>query len=258
MIIKTEEEKERLLNAGAKLREVLDLVGSNIKPGVTATELDKIAYDKILSFGAKPAFLNYKPSGAEIAFPATLCVSVNDEVVHGIPASRETPIQEGDIVSVDCGLELDGMFVDAAHTVIAGGGDDEARRLVETTKKALANALVVAHAGNTVGDIGSAVETVARESNYVTPPELGGHGLGTKQHEEPFIPNVGDPGTGETLVEGMVLAIEPIMFEGFDPRIKLAKDRFTYVTKDKSRAAHFEHTIIVTKQAPIIATGPMW
>lgn len=190
-------------------------------------------------------------------YPATLCVSINDEVVHGIP-EKEKYIKEGDIVSIDCGLQHKGFFVDAACTVVAGTGDTKAKELIEATKKALRYALVFARAGAKTGDVGSAVETVANEYGFITPPELGGHGVGAAQHEDPFIPNMGDPGTGETLKNGQVVSIEPIFFEGTDPRVAVANDGFTYKTTDSSRAAHFEHTIIINEDAPTIVTGLMW
>lgn len=258
MYIKTEKEKETLLEAGRRLREVLDSVAKKIVPGVRVHDLDKMAYDMIIGYGDIPAFLNYQPYGSKFPYPATMCISTNEEIVHGIPSEDKPPIQEGDIVSIDCGLAHNGIFVDAACSVLVGKASERDIMLVTATRKALENALVVARAGNTVGDIGNAVEIVANETGFVVPPELGGHGVGNSQHEEPFIPNLGDPGEGEILEEGMVIAIEPIFFDGDDPRIKLAKDKYTYVTQDKANAAHFEHTILVTKGAPIIATGPMW
>ena len=186
-----------------------------------------------------------------------LCVSVNDEVVHGIP-KQETVFQEGDVVSVDCGLQHEGVFVDAACTVIVGNGDEQARALLEANKKALRYALVFARAGATTGDIGSAVESVAGEYGFVTPPELGGHGVGGAQHEDPFIPNIGDPGSGDMLQEGQVLAIEPIFFEGDNPHTAVSNDGFTYKTVSGKRSSHFEHTVLLTKGAPVLVTGEMW
>ena len=257
MIITNDTQKETLLEAGRRLRKVLDAVAENIVEGVSATELDKQAYTMIIEGGDKPAFLNYKPMGMKMAFPATLCVSLNHEMVHGIPKDT-TILKDGDIVSIDCGLEHNGVFVDAACTRIVGKGDEKAKALVEATRKALQFAIVSATAGNTTGDIGSAVETVSKEHGFTIPPELGGHGLGNAQHEEPFIPNIGDPGEGSVLRDGEVIALEPIFSEGDDPRIAVGPDGFTYCTKDNARSAHFEHTILVTKEAPIVVTGPLW
>ena len=259
MIVKNEEERGALRVAGERLRGVLDSVADRIQPGITTKELDECAYEIITKGGDKPAFLGYKPAGTDKEYPATLCVSINNEVVHGVP-KKDRIIQEGDMVSVDCGLEHKGFFVDAAYTAIVGSTTDErARELVEGTKKALRYALVFARAGAKVGDISSAIETVANEYNCTVPPELGGHGVGAAQHEDPFIPNIGDPGTGEILKKGQVISIEPIFFEGEDPRIKVGDDGFTYLTADGSKAAHFEHTLIVEEEkAPTIITGQMW
>ena len=259
MIITKNAQREILLVAGERLREVLNAVAKQVTPGTTTEELNRYAHTLVTENGDEPSFLGYKPSGASKGYPATLCVSINDEVVHGIP-KKGTVIKEGDIVSIDCGLRHKEIFVDAACTVIAGNTDNDtkAKELLEATKKALRYALVFVRAGAKTGDIGNAIETVANEYGFVTPPEIGGHGIGIAQHEEPFIPNMGDPGTGESLQEGQVISIEPIFFEGINPRITVTDDGFTYRTADGSRAAHFEHTVIVNKSTPTVATGPMW
>ncbi len=257
MIIADEKQKDILIESGKRLRTVLDAVRERIQPGVSTAELDALAYTLITERGDKPAFLNYRPAGAPAGFPATLCVSLNDEIVHGVP-NAETIIQDGDIVSVDCGLQHRGIFVDAAYTVVVGIADSVAQALTEATRKALKFATVVIRAGATTGDIGSAVETVAKEYGYTVPPELGGHGVGHAQHEDPFIPNIGDVGRGTPLRENEVIAVEPIFLEGDDPRIQQGDDGFVYRSTDRSRSAHFEHTLLVTKEAPIIVTGPMW
>ena len=257
MIITTEAEKAGLQEAGKRLREVLDTIRDLLVPGAVTADLDRKAYECIVKKGDTPAFLNYKPAGARRAFPATLCVSINNEIVHGIPTT-ETVIKEGDIVSIDCGLSHKGFFVDAAFSMIVGQGSREARALVEATRKALSYALIFARAGSTTGDIGNAVETVAFEHGFTVPPELGGHGVGAAQHEDPFIPNIGDPGQGEVFRDGEVVALEPIFLVGDDPRILLAEDEFTYCSADGSLAAHFEHTVLITNETPLIVTGPMW
>lgn len=258
MIVTEESKKKTLLEAGKRLRKVLDAVLKRVAIGADAKSLDTFAHNMIIDGGDTPTFLGYAPDGVGKKFPATLCVSVNDEVVHGVP-KKETVFKEGDIVSVDCGLQHNGVFVDAACTVIVGKGDEQAQALLEANKKALRYALVFTRAGATTGDIGSAVEMVAKEYDFATPPELGGHGVGNAQHEPPFIPNIGDPGSGDKLQEGQVLAIEPILFEGENPHITLSdKDGFTYKTMSGKRSSHFEHTVLVTKEAPILVTGKMW
>ena len=257
MIVTTALEREGLQEAGKRLRGVLDAVRVLLVPGAVTKDLDQEAYRLIVDGGDTPAFLNYKPAGMQRAYPATLCVSLNDEIVHGVP-TPETVLKEGDVISVDCGLSHKGFFVDAAFTTVVGQASSEALRLIEATRKALQYALVFARAGNTTGDVGSAVETVASEHGYTVPPELGGHGVGAAQHEDPFIPNIGDPGQGERFRAGEVVALEPIFLKGVDPRIVLGDDGFTYRSADGSLAAHFEHTLLITDEAPLILTGPMW
>ena len=257
MIVTDDKQRETLRTAGKRLREVLDAVLARVAVGVDAKSLDGLAHTMITEGGDVPAFLGYQPLGMANPYPATLCVSVNDAVVHGVPAEGLV-FQEGDVVSVDCGLQHNGVYVDAACTALVGEGDAEAQALLEANKKALRYALVFVRAGATTGDVGSAVETVAQEYGFAAPPELGGHGVGDAQHEEPFIPNIGDPGAGVALEEGMVLAIEPIFFEGDNPHIVTADDGFTYKTASGKRSSHFEHTVLVGDGAPELVTGPMW
>ena len=257
MIVAEEGQKEVLLEAGRRLRKVLDAVLASVLVGVDAKSLDDLAHRMILDGGDTPTFLGYCPSGMGDGYPAVLCVSVNDEVVHGVP-KKETVFRDGDVVSVDCGLQHEGVFVDAACTVIVGEGDERARALLEANRKALRYALVFARAGARTGDIGSAVESVADEYDFVTPPELGGHGVGGAQHEDPFIPNIGDPDSGECLQAGQVLAIEPIFFEGKNPHVAVSGDGFTYKTVSGERSSHFEHTVLLTNGAPVLVTGEMW
>ena len=257
MIVKDDKQQKTLLEAGRRLRKVLDAVIERITVGVDAESLDAFANAMITDKGDIPAFLGYQPIGMAKKYPATLCVSVNNEVVHGIP-KKEKVFKNGDVVSVDCGLQHKGVFVDAACTVMVGKGDTEAKALLNTNKKALRYALVYTRAGATTGDIGAAVETIAQEYGYATPFELGGHGLGNAPHEEPFIANIGNPGEGAVLQEGQVVAIEPIFFEGENPHITTADDGFTHKTASGKRSSHFEHTVIVTKGAPMVVTGPLW
>ena len=258
MIITNERDRETLLEAGRRLRAVLDGVRKLIAPGVSAKELDTRAYDMIAAAGDTPSFLNYKPAGASRAFPATLCVSLNDEMVHGVPAETKI-LRDGDVVSVDCGLSHGGMFVDAAFTVVVGAGDDAAHALVKATRDALRCAIIFARPKMRTGDIGAAVEMSATDNGYMIPPELGGHGLGAAAHEDPFIPNIGDSGQGSELRAGEVIAIEPIFSTSTSPEIETGDDGFAYRTTDGAISAHFEHTILVTDEdVPVIVTGPMW
>lgn len=248
---KKPEELVKLREAGKRLAAVLDACAKMVAPGVAPRELDLYAEKLIREGGDTPAFKNYKPSGARIAFPATLCVSVNNAIVHGIPT--QSPLQEGDIVGLDLGLVHEGMYVDAAVTVGVGQIDDAAKRLIACTQEALAAGIAQARAGNKTGDIGAAVEAVVGRYGYGTVRELSGHGVGYAVHEEPFVPNYGKPGTGAPFKAGMVIAIEPMVNEGGD-EIILADDKFTYATKDGSRSAHFEHTVIITDGEPEVIT----
>lgn len=246
--IKTPEEIALIREGGKRLAAVVAAVAKEALPGVSTATLDERAEALIRAGGDTPAFLGYSPRGAKRPYPATMCISVNDEVVHGIPNEEPRTLALGDVVALDCGLVHEGLITDHAVTVIVGGdGDDEARRLVQSTREALEAAIAAARSGNHVGDIGHAVEGVAERYGFGIAYELGGHGVGYKVHEEPYISNVGDPGTGEELVPGMVLALEPILTTGLDGRVKLMKDGYTYVTRDGSRASHFEHTILITE-----------
>lgn len=252
MIATTQSDIDTLRQAGKILAQVLRDTAALVKPGVTTAALDLAAEESIRAHGAVPAFLNYKPIGAAYPYPAVLCVSVNDEVVHGIPTEAHV-LHEGDVVTLDLGLSYNGLFVDSAITVCVGEGDAAAQKLLAGTKEALSVAIGAIKAGGRVGDIGAAVETVARKYNLAIVTDLGGHAVGKSVHEKPFIANTGTAGTGEKLVEGMVLAIEPILTEG-KGAITLAEDEWTYRTRDHSRAAHFEHTILVTREGAEILT----
>ncbi|MEK7148199.1 MAG: type I methionyl aminopeptidase, partial [Patescibacteria group bacterium] len=215
--------------------------------------LEEEALAMIRAMGDKPAFLGYQPASARRPFPAALCVSINNEIVHGIPNEAERILKEGDIVSIDLGLVHKDLITDSAITVGVGAIDDEARKLIHVTKLALDKGIEAAKPGNTVGDIGYAISQAVKGSKFSLAEDLAGHGVGHKVHEEPFIPNVGTPGTEEDLVPGMVIAIEPMCNTG-GPEIKLMKDGYTIVTKDGSRSAHFEHTIAITEKGNIVLT----
>lgn len=249
--IKKPQELEVLREAGKRLARVLDACAKHVAPGVTPALLDALAEKLIREGGDVPAFKNYKPSGAKIAFPATLCVSVNDAIVHGIPTT--VPLKAGDIVGLDLGLVHEGMYVDSAVTVGVGEIDSLAQRLIACTQEALAAGIKEARAGKKTGDIGAAVEAVVSRYGYGTVRELSGHGVGYAVHEEPFVPNYGKAGTGAPLKAGMVIAIEPMVNEGGD-EIVLGPDKFTYATKDGSRSAHFEHTLIISDGEPEVIT----
>jgi methionyl aminopeptidase len=249
-LIKTPAEIETIARAGVILRGTLDILKREIKPGVSLAALDALAEKIIRKNGGIPAFLHYHPYGAEKPFPATICASVNDVVVHGLPTSYI--IKNGDVVSIDCGVKIDGWYSDAAFTVVAGKGTKEAEHLVRTTEEALERGIAAARAGNTVGDIGHAIGSYIKAQKLHVIKGLTGHGVGTDLHEEPSIFNDGKPGTGLTLRAGMVIAIEPMVAIGTATVEQLADDSFA--TADGSRAAHFEKTIAITNDEPRILT----
>ena len=253
MIAKTEEQIQHLRTAGKALAEVLREIATLVAPGVSTAELDLAAQKAIEAHGAVSAFFGYKPEGAKTAFPATLCVSINEEVVHGIPSETRI-LKEGDTVSLDLGLSYKGFFVDSAITVCVGEGDAQAKKLISATRDATLSGIAAARVNNHIDDIGAAVSRTAKAAGFAVVEDLGGHAVGKAVHEKPFIANFGNPGEGEKIVEGMVLAIEPMLCEG-SPKIILAKDNWTYAMRDQKRAAHFEHTILVTKDGPEILTA---
>ena len=248
MIVRVQKERDIFTQAGAHLAQVLREVSEAAGPGVVTKDLDTLAYDRIISLGDTPAFLNYRPQPGDKPFPATLCVSVNEELVHGVPSPRV--LQEGDIVTFDCGLKHQGLFVDAAVTVGVGKISAQDQDLIDATYRAMQSGLVAARAGCSVSDVGAAIEQTALGRGFMVTPELGGHGIGHHPHEEPFIPNIGEEAFNDVLEEGHVIAIEPIVVSGGDPRIVRADDGFTYKSVDGKRGAHFEHTVIVNKDAP--------
>ncbi len=254
MRIKTPDDIDRLRIAGRHLAQVLHAVERAVAPGVTLKELNDIAEREIRARGDIPAFLGYRPSSAPKAFPATLCVALNDVVVHGIPTKDDAVLREGDILGIDTGLVHEEMIVDSGRTVPVGKIDRTAQELIAVTHEALMIGIDAARPGNTVGDIGHAIETyVKKVSTFGIVEHLCGHGVGHKVHEEPQIPNYGRAGTGATLVPGMVLAIEPMLNEGSKDVI-FERDGYTVRTSDGTRSAHFEHTIVVTEHGPEILT----
>jgi len=251
--IKTPEDIQKLREGGKHLAMVLAALKDAAKVGTQTTDLDAMAEKMVRDFGDQPAFLNYKPQGDKRPYPASLCVSINDEIVHGIPTENNRTLAEGDVVSLDMGLIHEGMIVDSAITVGVGKIDAKAKKLLAATEEAMNAGIKAARGGKYIGDIGVAVEAVANRNNLAIADELAGHGVGYKVHEEPFVPNFGAPGQGPLLKPGMVIAIEPMLNEG-GSEIRFGADGYTISTKDGSRSAHFEHTILITDGAPEILT----
>jgi methionyl aminopeptidase len=247
IVCKSTTEIEKMRRSGRIVREVLDHVRSFVKPGATTMELERAAEKKMKDLGAKPAFKGYYD------YPCVLCTSVNEEIVHGIPSDRRV-LNGGDIVSVDCGVVLEGYYGDAAITVPVG--DDikpELQKLLEVTEKSLYRAIEAARIGNAVGDVGAAVQEYVEANGFSVVREFVGHGIGTRLHEEPQVPNFGVRGHGARLREGMVLAIEPMVNYG-KPETRVLSDKWTAVTADGSYSAHFEHCVAVTRDGPVILT----
>lgn len=249
--IKTQEEINILREGGKILASVLYQAADKVRPGVATIELDELAEKLIKRAGGEPSFKNYKTVDDSIPYPASLCVSINDEIVHGIPNERK--LKYGDIVGLDLGMEYKNLFTDMAITVSVGNISDEAKKIIKTTKECLNDGIMVVKEGIRVGDIGFAIQRCAEKNGFSVIRELVGHGVGYKAHEEPEIPNFGRKGHGEVLKEGMVLALEPMLIAG-KADIFLDKDFWTWKTKDGSLSAHFEHTIVVTKSGAEILT----
>lgn len=246
--LKTPAEIDAIAEAGAILGQLFVAIVPEVQPGRTTMELDQFAETFIRSHtGAEPAFKGL------YGFPATLCISVNQEVVHGIP-KRSRILQEGDIVSVDAGVKLHGWFADSARTFPVGTIDPNSARLLEVTRDALQKGIDAAVVGNRLGDIGHVVQKTAENAGFSVVRELVGHGIGRKPHEEPQVPNFGEAGKGAMLQAGMVLCIEPMVNEG-GYAVKTLSDRWTVVTADKRRSAHFEHTVAVLETGPRILTA---
>ncbi len=245
------EEIELIRESGRKLSKILMEVKKKVKVGVSTEELDLFAQELIKEEGAKPAFLDYTPDGADYPYPAALCVSVNEEIVHGIPSSRV--LKEGDIVTIDLGLNYKGYFTDMAITLPVGKISKELQKLLSTTKKSLDEGIKAIKAGKRVGSIGEAVSKVAKENGFKIVQDLSGHGVGKAVHEDPYIPNFGKSGDGPELVPGMVIAIEPMLTSG-NGKIDVLKDGYTIVTKDGELSAHFEHTVLITEKGAEVLT----
>jgi methionyl aminopeptidase len=247
IVCKSSAEIERMRQSGHIVRQVLDHVRSMVAPGVTTMDLERAAEKLIAELGAKPAFKGY------FDYPCVLCTSVNEEIVHGIPSEKRT-LKEGDIVSIDCGVVLDGYYGDAAITVPVGASvKPDLHKLLTVTEESLYKGIEQARIGNAIGDVGAAVQEHVEAAGFSVVRDFVGHGIGTKLHEEPQIPNFGARGHGTKLREGMVLAIEPMVNYG-KPEAKVLGDKWTAVTVDGSFSAHFEHCVAVTKNGPVILT----
>lgn len=244
--VKSAKQVEKMRASAKITKETLDLLEKHIKPGVTTAQLDKIAYDYIISKGAKPNFLNYN------GFPGSICTSVNDEVVHGIPSKKQV-LKEGDIISIDMGAVLDGWHSDAARTYGVGAISAQAQRLIDVTRESFFEGLKFLKHGAKLGDVSSAIQQYVEEHGYGVVRDLVGHGIGTSLHEDPSVPNFGKAGHGVRLAAGMTLAIEPMVTEGHY-KVCVLDDDWTIVTDDGSLAAHYENTVLITKDGYEILT----
>ncbi len=246
IVLRTAREIEMMRKACQISAEALQVAGEAVKPGITTYEIDRIAYNYIKKQGAEPNFLNYN------GFPATACISINDEVIHGIP-SKKRVLKEGDIVSIDLGAKVNGYNGDNAATFAVGNISENAKRLCDTTRESLYKGIEQAVAGNRIGDIGFAVQSYCEERGFSVVREYTGHGIGTHLHEDPSVPNYGTAGRGQRLLPGMIIAIEPMINEG-SKAVKCLPDGWTVKTLDGKLSAHFEHTVAITKGEPIILT----
>ncbi|HUH36159.1 MAG TPA: type I methionyl aminopeptidase [Moheibacter sp.] len=243
IVLKTKEELALMYQSAQLVSKTLGMVAKEIKPGVTTLYLDKLAHDFIKDHGGEPAFLGYG------GFPNSLCMSPNEQVVHGIP--NETPLEEGDIISVDCGVFMNGFVGDHAYTFEVGEVSPEIKKLLKITKESLYKGIEQVLPGNRVGDIGHAIQTYCEKEGYGVVKELVGHGLGREMHEDPQVPNYGRRGTGKVLKEGIALAIEPMINLGTD-KVRFHKDGWTVTTRDNKDSAHFEHDVAIIDGQPTL------
>lgn len=247
--LKRSDELEKMKGSSRVVAGCFRVAADALKPGITTAEIERLIVDHIEASGARSAFKGYR------GYPAYTCISVNDQVVHGIPGDRK--LNEGDIVSIDIGVEKDGYFGDAARTFQVGEVTPEAKRLLEVTRGALKKGTEMARDGNRLGDISNAVQRHVEEAGFSVVRDLVGHGIGRSMHEEPQIPNFGRPGRGPRLRAGMVLAIEPMVNAG-DWRVRTLEDKWTVVTEDGSLSAHFENTVAITPAGPLELTATDW
>lgn len=248
--LKAHSEIEKLRRANLMVSDVLDLCQELARPGVSTWDMEEAARSYIHRAGARSAFLNYQPSSDMRPYPAVLCTSRNEKVVHGIPDRGEL-LEEGDILSVDCGIFFDGYCGDAARTFAIGKVSDRAAHLIRTTEESLEKAIAMMVPGNRVSDIGDVIQRHAEASGYAVVRDFVGHGIGREMHEPPQVPNVGPPGRGLLLQPGLVLAIEPMLCEG-TWKVTILDDGWTVVTRDRKLACHFEHSVAVTEGDPLV------
>jgi methionyl aminopeptidase len=250
--LKSRDDIEAMRQTNLIVAEILSALCRQVRPGVTTGELDRLAEELTLSAGATPAFKGYEVAGR--VFPRCLCISVNEEIVHGIPSDRRV-LHEGDIVGLDYGVRYRGFYGDSAVTVAVGRADAESERLMRVTREALLAGIEQARPGKRMGDISAAIQARAEREGFSVVRDFVGHGIGTRLHEEPQVPNYGLPDRGLRLKEGMVLAIEPMVNAG-SADVVIKSDGWTAVTKDGSRSAHFEHSVAVTDAGPFILSQP--
>lgn len=249
-IIKTQEEIEIIAEGGKLLRDILLRTADLVKPGISTEVLNTFAEQEIFRAGGKPSFIGYGTK--RNPFPAGLCTSINDAIVHGVPSNRDF-LKEGDIIGLDIGMEYKGLYTDTAITVPVGKISSHAEKLIRVTKEALDKAIAIARPGNRIGDIGSVIQEAAEGNGFSTVRDLVGHGVGYAVHEDPSVPGYGRQGTGLVLAPGLVIAIEPMFCEK-DPEIYFDEDGWTIKTQDGGLAAHFEHTIVITEKGSRILT----
>ncbi len=250
-LLKKSNEIEIMADAGRRLAHILDMLKAEVKIGVRTMEIEEASMRLIKEAGAKPAFLGYRPAGSDVGYPYSICVSVNEVVVHGQPS--EYVVKDGDVVKLDLGLKLKGWYVDSAITIGVGSISSEARKLITVTREALALGIKAARAGATTGDVGSVIERYVMSNKFGVVHSLIGHGIGKNLHEDPAVPNFGRPGEGVLLEPGMVIAIEPMVCVGSGKVKQLADEGFA--SSDGSLSAHFEHTVAITPTGPKILTA---
>lgn len=246
IILKSRDEIEKMAKANKIVASVLSKLEEKIAPGITTIDLDRIAHEMIVKNGGKPSFLGYR------GYPKSICTSINEEVVHGIPGKRV--LEEGDIISIDCGVTLDGFIGDSAVTVPVGSVSADTQKLLRVTNECLAKGIDKIREGLRIGDIGNAIQTHAESHGYSVVRDFVGHGIGRKMHEEPQVFNFGKPGTGPRVQVGMVLALEPMVNMG-GYEVEVLKDQWTVVTKDRKPSAHFEHSVVCTEKGPWVLSS---
>lgn len=246
IILKSRDEIEKMAKANKIVASVLSKLEEEIAPGITTIDLDRIAHEMIVKSGGRPSFLGYR------GYPKSICTSINEEVVHGIPGKRV--LEEGDIVSIDCGVTLDGFIGDSAITVAVGSVSSDVQKLLQVTDECLARGVDKIREGLRIGDIGNAIQTHAESHGYSVVRDFVGHGIGRQMHEEPQVFNFGEPGTGPRIQVGMVLALEPMVNMG-GYEVEVLEDKWTVVTKDRKPSAHFEHSVACTEKGPWVLSA---